>query len=286
MLHGSGALDRDESAPGFPLNFFKEVAHKLAQEGIAGFRYDKRGVGESEGDLSKAGMRDLVNDARAALRLLKSREEIDPQRVFVLGHSEGGILAPLLASEGGVAGLILVAAPAQPLDRVLLEQARRIPEAMGVPPEGVEAQVRRTRQFIEFVRETEGGEALSPEELRERFPWLTEEMLETYKSLSLKWFREHFRHNPLRAVRFVRAPVLILHGEKDLQVAPYHAERLAEALHKAGNPDVTVRVLPDLNHLLRRHPEAPSVAYRHLDEPVDERVLRLITDWVKERLGR
>ena len=110
-------------------------------------------------------------------------------------------------------------------------------------------------------------------------------MLEAYKGLSLKWFREHFRHNPLRAIQFVRVPVLILHGDKDLQVAPTHAERLAEALREAGNNDVTLKVLSDLNHLMRRHPEKPSVAYRHLDEPVDERVLRLITDWVKEHLA-
>jgi len=171
LLPGSGPVDRDENAPGLPIDFFREAAHRLAREGIASFRYDKRGVGESEGDLSRAGMRDLVRDARAALEFLRSREEVDPRRVFVLGHSEGGVLAPLLASEGGVAGVILVAAPAQPLDRVLLEQARRIAEAMGLPPEQVEAQVRQTRRFIELVKSTEGDwEDLPPEELQERFP--------------------------------------------------------------------------------------------------------------------
>jgi len=287
LLPGSGPVDRDENMPGLKLDFLKAVAHRLAQAGIGSFRYDKRGVGESEGVFSQASMTDLLNDARAALELLKSREEIDPERVFILGHSEGAILGPILAAEGLVQGVILVAGTAHPLDWILIEQTRLINEAMGLPPEQVEERVEQSRKFVRFVKETRGDwEDFTYEQVKEYLPWITPEELEGRKQgMSLRWWREHFAHDPLETIKQVKVPVLIIQGEKDLQVPKGEAELLAQALKEAGNKDVELHILPDLNHLMRHHPEEPSIQYRHLDESVDERVLGIIVQWVRAHGG-
>ncbi len=288
MLHGSGPVDRDENAPGLALNVFRELAHRLARAGAASLRYDKRGVGQSGGDFAKAGMHDLLDDARAGLDWLKSRPEVDPARVYVLGHSEGGILAPILAAEGGLDGIVVISGAAvHPLDWIILEQTQLIRQASDTPPEQIERELEQTRAFIEFVKGSEGDwEDFSYEQIKQRLPSMTEASFEANKaSISLTWYRQHFAHDPAATLGQVDVPVLIVQGEKDLQVPPAEAERMHDALEEAGNGAVTLHLLPDLNHLLRHHPEAPNMRYRHVDEPVDPRVLELVAGWVRERAG-
>ncbi len=105
------------------------------------------------------------------------------------------------------------------------------------------------------------------------------------QGMSLHWWREHFAHDPLQAIGKVEVPVLIIQGEKDLQVPQGEAELLAQALREAGdNEDVEVHIFPDLNHLMRHHPEEPNLQYRHLDQPVDERVLQIISSWIQNQI--
>jgi hypothetical protein len=182
--------------------------------------------------------------------------------------------------------MILVAGTAHPLDWILIEQTRLINEAMGLPSERVE----QSRKFVQFVKETEGDwEDFTFEQVKEYLPWITPEEFEGRKQgMSLQWFREHFAHDPLKTIKQVKIPVLIIQGEKDLQVPKEEAELLAQALKGSGNEDVELHVLPDLNHLMRYHPEEPTLQYRHLDEPVDKRVLEIIVGWViywQERLA-
>ena len=103
--------------------------------------------------------------------------------------------------------------------------------------------------------------------------------------MALSWQREHYLADPAEVIAQVQQPVLILSGEKDAQVPSSEAGLIAELLQEAGNEDVTVTVLPDLNHLLRHHPEEPNLTYRHLDEPVDERVTSALQQWLVERFG-
>jgi hypothetical protein len=283
LIHGSGPADRDENVPGMKIDFFRAVAHRLAQAGIASFRYDKRGVGASEGDLSKAGLTDLVEDARAALDALRTRGEIDPERVFILGHSEGGNIAPLLAvGDPTVRGLILVATNARPLDQIIRWQVETLNRAAGLSESELEAILKQQDEWAAFVKESEGDWENYPyEQLKERLTWLTPEKYAELTRVSLRWLREHFTRDPLETIRRVRVPVLILQGEKDIQVPKEEAELLARALREVGNEEVELHILPDLNHLMRRHPEEPNLQYRHLDEPVDERILQLIVEWVQ-----
>ncbi len=286
FVHGSGPVDRNENVPGLEIDVFRAIAHRLAQAGIGSLRYDKRGVGESEGIFSEASMTDLLNDARAAIDFLKAREEIDGGQLFVIGHSEGGILGPILASEGLVSGVVTIAGPAHPLDWILIEQTRLIWEASGLPPDLLEEQIDQTQGFIDFVKQSQGEWAdIEYEDVKEYIPELTEQGFESYRmGMALSWWREHFLHDPLETTKSVQVPVLIIQGEKDLQVPYTEAELLAEALDEAGNDDVALYILPDMNHLVRYHPEEPNMEYRHVDEPVDERVLAIVETWVLDHV--
>jgi dipeptidyl aminopeptidase/acylaminoacyl peptidase len=143
-------------------------------------------------------------------------------------------------------------------------------------------------QYIAFVRESTGQWSdYSAQQLQEALPWLTQEAAQQLLAtpLSLTWLREHYLDDPLKAIRQVTCPVLIINGEKDLQVPAAEAEQLRITLVEAGNDDVVALVLPDLNHLLRHHPGEPSLVYRHIDDPVDPRVIEIITEWLAEHSG-
>ncbi len=288
FLQGSGPVDRNGNAPGLEMDAYRQLAHALARAGIASLRFDKRGVGESEGDLSLASRADLVNDARAALEGLQSQPEIDPARCILIGHSEGAYLAPILAVEDEtVAGIVLLAGAARSLDLITRWQVETLLRQQGVEGDALDAALAQQDQYTAFVETSEGGWGdYTVEQLQEAMPWLTEEAAIQLKSspLSLEWLREYYGDDPADTLRAVDVPGLIVNGEKDAQVPSSEAALLEEILREGGNEDVTAIVLPDLNHLLRHHPEEPNLIYRHLDEPVDPRVIDAVTEWAAERL--
>lgn len=288
FLHGSGPVDRDGNAAGLEMDAYRQLAHALAREGIASFRFDKRGVGESEGDASLASRSDLLDDARAAFEGLRSQPEIDPTRCILIGHSEGAYLAPILAVEDeSVAGIVLLAGAARPLDEITRWQVETLLRQQGLDGDALEAALAQQDQYTAFVETSEGGwNDYTVERLQEAMPWLTEEAAVQLKStpLSLGWLREHYLDEPAETLRAVDVPVLIVNGEKDAQVPSSEASLIEDALREGGNEDVTVVVLPDLNHLLRHHPEEPNLVYRHLGDPVDPRVVDALLDWAAERL--
>ncbi len=289
FIHGSGPIDRDGNAPGMRMDAYRQLAHALADAGIGSLRYDKRGVGESEGVSAEASRNDLVGDVRAAFEALRAAEGIDPQRCFLIGHSEGSYLAPIIAAEdAGLAGLVLLAAAGQSLDRVTRWQVETLARMQGMSEEEIAAVLVQQDQYIAFVKGSSGEWSdYSAEQLQEAMPWLSGEVAQQLLAtpLSLAWVCEHYLDNPLETIRRVSCPVLIINGEKDLQVPAAEAEPLKVALEEAGNDDVTALILPDLNHLLRHHPEAPSLVYRHIDDSIDPRVIETITEWLAEHSG-
>lgn len=288
FLHGSGPVDRDGNAAGLEMDAYRQLAHGLARAGIASLRFDKRGVGESEGDAGLASRSDLLADARAALEGLRSQPGIDPTRCILIGHSEGAYLAPILAVEDGtIAGVVLLAGAARSLDVITRRQVETLLRQQGVEGEALDAALAQQDQYTAFVETSDGDwPDYTVADLREALPWLTDEAATQLRStpLSLTWLREHYLDDPAETIAAVDAAVLILNGEKDAQVPSSEAALLEQALREGGNADVTVVVLADLNHLLRHHPEEPNLVYRHLDEPVDPRVLDAVTDWSIERL--
>jgi len=289
FLHGSGPVDRDGNAPGMPMDAYRQLAHALAEAGIASLRFDKQGTGSSEGDASQASMSDLIDDARAGLVALRARPEIDASRVILIGHSEGAYLGLSLAGEDEeLAGLALLAGAARPLDEITRWQIETILRRQGAGEDQIQASLDQEDEYIAFVEESTGEWSdYTLEELQAAISWLSEATAAQLAAtpLSLSWLREHYLADSEAAVARVACPVFVLNGDKDMQIPSGEAERLREILEGAGNDDVTIHVVPDLNHLLRYHPEEPSLLFRHISEPIDPRVIELLRQWAVEHLA-
>ena len=296
FIHGSGPVNRDGNAVDLgtgsivmKIDVYRQLASALSDVGIASFRFDKRGVGDSEGDATLASRSDLLADARAAIRALRAQPEIDPNRIILIGHSEGSYLAPELAVEDAeIAGVVLLAGAARALDAITRWQVESLLGQQGIEGAALEAALVQQDQYIAFVEASEGEWAdYTIAELQAEIPWLGEDAAAQLKAtpLALSWLREHYLAEPGEVITQLQQPVLIVSGEKDFQVPSSEAALLSELLEMAGNDDVTAYVFLDLNHLLRHHPEEPNLTYRHIDEPIDPRVAELVQDWIVTRFG-
>ncbi|HEV2150623.1 MAG TPA: alpha/beta hydrolase, partial [Longimicrobiaceae bacterium] len=257
LLSGSGPQDRDESLPGLAgYRPFRQVADTLGRRGIAVLRLDDRGVGGSGGSVGATTLAEFADDARAALAFLRARPEVDPRRVGILGHSEGGLVGPMVAVEDrSLRALVLVAAPAR-TGRELVEYQSR------------------------FAIETDS--TLAPH-LDSLLPLAAAQR--DSLAASSRWFGSLMAHDPLPFARRLRVPVLVLQGETDRQVPAAEADALAAAIRAGGNRDVTVRRLPDVNHLLVRDPDGDVRGYAALpSKAVAPEVLGVLADWLAVKL--
>lgn len=266
ILPGSGQIDRDGNHRRLPLGISRAIAESLALSGVASLRYDKRGVGESGGDFRSAGLSDTVADARAALEVLRAGPGIDPDRVFLVGHSEGAIVATQLAPDAPVAGVVLISGIAVPAEQMLAWQTRQVAATL---PRPVRVLLRLLRQ--DLVRH----QARNVERLRASTGDVERIGLQR---VNARWHRELLAFDPRPLLAATRVPVLAVTGAKDLQVDPADLRAMQELVPG----ETTTHLVPDLTHILRRDPHPPSLSrYRTLArEPVDAEVLRLVTDWV------
>jgi pimeloyl-ACP methyl ester carboxylesterase len=278
LISGSGPQDRDENSPGpggLKLGIFRSLANTLTARGIAVLRYDDRGVGESGGDFESAGLSDLVSDVEAAVLYLRGRPDIDANRIALVGHSEGGIIAPIVAAEDErLAAIVLMAGVATPLDSLLMEQVALAVRESGGDSAAVAGARRDVERLAQAIRE---GRDIAEENLSE-----------TYRALARqrKWLAEHLRHDPLATIRKVEAPVLIVNGAEDVQVPPWHAERLGAALAEVGHRDHDVKIFADLNHLFVFSRGEGTAEYADASARVDPSFLAYLADWLSRRLER
>ncbi|UCF21281.1 MAG: alpha/beta fold hydrolase [Gemmatimonadota bacterium] len=278
LISGSGAQDRDENTPGpggLKLGIFRSIADALTRRGIAVLRYDDRGVGGSGGDLSAAGLSDLVSDVGSAVAYLRGRREIAADRIGLVGHSEGAIIAPMVAAEDTqLAAVALMAGTATPLDSVIMEQIVGAALAAG----GDSTELAESRKSIQkLVKAIRAGEGLEDADLPIGLKML---------GSNEKWLREHIEHDPLATIQRVRAPVLIVNGGQDVQVSPEHARRLGSALAMVEHPDYEVKIFPELNHLFAASRGEGTAEYADPKATVDGGFLSYLADWLVERLNR
>ncbi|MCI4062868.1 alpha/beta hydrolase [Micromonospora sp. R77] len=270
LLPGSGPLDRDGNHRRLPLGISRDLATALATAGIAALRYDRRGVGASSGRFLRTGFHDNVDDAAAALAALTAAGEVDPERLFLVGHSEGALTATALAARGGpVAGLVLLAGTGRPGTEALRWQAARLLPSLPAPVRLL-LRLTRTDLVAKVARNHEKILATTGDVARVGG-----------RRVNARWFREFLSYDPRPDLARIHAPVLALTGDKDLQVDPAD---LAVIAANAGGPVETLR-LPDVTHVLRRQPGTPSLrAYRtEVRQPVDPSVTDSVMHWLTAR---
>lgn len=277
MIHGSGPIDRDENARGFALNVFNTIARHLADRGIASLRYDKRGIGRSKGSYWDAGFYDLIQDAKSAYDFLLSHQSISKGLIFLLGHSEGGYIAPKVSlTYTSIAGLILIAPTVQRLDKVLEAQSAVIKKDVA-QGKGLK------RGMIKFGFKLFGDPEKTQAEAIKKIK-TTKKAWFRYKGqrINAKWFRESLEYDPVYTMQNVTCPVLAISGEKDIQVDPQDAAKIAEL----AKGEVEYHIIPNMTHLLRLDYGTPSLLeYKMLiKKDIDRQMLDIMVTWLQKAI--
>lgn len=285
LITGSGPQDRDESV--FGHRPFLVLADYLTRRGIAVLRYDDRGIGESTGDFGSATTPDFASDALAAVAYLKTRPEIDPERIGLLGHSEGAIVVPIAANRSeDVAFAVLLAGTGVNGRELLVMQAKAINRAAGLNEAVVEQRSTVQTRLLDVVA-TATDDSVAAQQARKILAeaGLTGEAADgQVQALLSPWMRHFLVYDPLPELRQLSIPVLALNGAKDTQVpAAENLGPVEDALREGGNTDVTAEVLPGLNHLFQTAETGSPTEYAGIEETMSPAALEIIGDWVAQR---
>jgi len=289
LVPGVGSHERDYTVLGH--RRFLVLADHLARRGIAALRFDERGAGASSGDPSAATSADYAGDAMAGVRLLRARDEIDPARVGILGHSEGGTVAALAAAASpSVAFIVMLSAPGLPGRETNLRFEESMGLAMGRDSASVAAGRRLQESILDLVA-SRADSAYAAGEIRRLLaglepPMPAERVDGAVRRFLSPWFRYNLRHDPSMTLRRVRCPVLAAIGELDRQVPPgENLAAVARALTESGNDDFTVSQLPKLNHFLQTATTGAPAEYGSIEETLAPAALDLVTEWILARSG-
>jgi uncharacterized protein len=299
LITGSGPQNRDEEVFGFKV--FATLADHLTRQGIAVYRYDDRGVGESTGNLAQSTTEDFAGDALAAVKALKAKPGIDPARVGLLGHSEGAVAAAIAAARStDVAFILLLAGTATSGDQVLQQQARDMARAQGASPEQIDRIVAAQRTAIDALRRDADPEersrliravveaqldaapaaqlAMIPD--REAFVAQTTKQAST--QMASPWMKFLVSFDPSDALRKVTVPVYAAFGALDVQVPPaMHEKPMREALKQ--NAKVTVKVYEGANHLFQKAKTGGVVEYARLEKAFVPELPQDVARWILAR---
>lgn len=305
LITGSGPQNRDEALMGH--RPFLVLSDHLTRRGIAVLRFDDRGVGESTGDFASATSRDFASDALAGVAYLKARDDVDPKAIGLAGHSEGGLVAPIAATQSEDVGfIVLMAGPGVTGERILYAQGALIARAGGASEERI-ARSRAQQETIYDILKSEPDPDQAAEVLTGAVRAAFEAMTEAERSqvgvadeasldqavaaqiqqVNTPWFRYFLTYDPAPVIEQVTVPVLAINGEKDLQV-PYE-ENLREieaALQRGGNANYEVHALPGLNHLFQHAETGVPSEYAGIDETWSAESMELIAEWILRTVGR
>jgi hypothetical protein len=288
LISGSGAQDRDETLLGHKP--FAVLADHLTRHGIAVLRYDDRGVGRSTGHFPSATSADFATDARAAVRYLLTRPEINRAGIGFIGHSEGGMVAQIAAvNNEHLQFVIMLAGPGTDLLQLVQSQERLLAVSQGASEEDLARMAPIMREVFEAVASSTSAEdarvrvraVLTPEALATmKAPESRRELL--VQQMATDWARYLLQFKPAEFLSRIEVPVLALNGALDHQVpADENLSAITAAL--AGNPDVTVHRLDGLNHLFQTARTGAIGEYADIPETIAPVVLKIVTDWITAR---
>lgn len=296
LISGSGPQDRN----GELMNHkpFLVIADFLTKNGMGVLRYDDRGVGQSTGEFKKSTSTDFAADVESAVAYLKQREDIDNDNIGLIGHSEGGLIAPMVASKSkDVAFIVLLAGTGIPGDQILLLQQKLIGRAVGISEEQLKKNEVVNKKVFGLVNKAKNQEQLRADltmlikktlkESSEKIEGMTDE---EYTKLQVDlitdpWMRYFIKYDPAPKLEEVKCPVLAINGEKDLQVPPKeNLEAIEKALLKGGNEKVTIKQLPNLNHLFQECETGSPDEYEEIEQTFSPKALEEILVWMQSQI--
>jgi pimeloyl-ACP methyl ester carboxylesterase len=283
LIAGSGPQTRDESIYGHAV--FLVLADTLTRHGIAVLRYDKRGLGQSTGDYAGATSTDFAADAVAGVDYLRARQEIDEKWIGLIGHSEGGLIAPMVAERDPTVGfLVLMAGPAVPGDQIIMAQTKAIAAAAGAADAELAADAAIERRFLDAVMSAKDANS-AERAVREvlKGAGMPDAAVDAQaRAAASNWYRFFLSYDPGPALGRMKQPVLAVIGSNDLQVpADLNLPALRSALK--SHRDATVVELPGLNHLFQTAKTGAPSEYGEINETISPTALDLITRWILDR---
>lgn len=296
LVTGSGPQDRDETIVGHKP--FLVIADHLTRNGVAVLRVDDRGMGGSSGSVMESTPEAFGRDLSAGVDFLKHHSRIDGARIGLIGHSEGGIVAPMVAARSGdVAFVVMLAGTGLPGNEVLATQLAAILRASGMGAELVDQQVVVQQRLIAAALAGDDETALrdATRELIALQRGVTIDQVPADDSLvaiqveqmKSPWFQSFLGLDPRPALRQLRCPVLVLNGSLDLQVLPKeNLDAIRAALAEAPTKDTQVLELAGLNHLFQEARTGLPAEYAQIEQTISPRALDAMTTWIQERVGR
>lgn len=299
LISGSGPQNRNEELLGHKP--FLVLADHLTKKGIAVLRFDDRGTAESEGDFKAATSFDFAQDVEAALLYLQTRKEINKKKIGLIGHSEGGIIAPMLAAKSKqVDFIVLMAGTGISGDKLLLAQQELIGRASGLNEEALENIKASNKGAFDIISGSdnlemikadlkaylkqaikESGASAIPEGTTE-----DELVSRQIEQLTSPWMLNFLKYDPAPALEKVKCPVLAINGSKDLQVpAEINLGEIEKALKKGKNKRFEIKELPNLNHLFQECETGAPSEYATIEQTISPSALTAITDWIVKQVN-
>ncbi len=297
LISGSGPQDRDETL--MEHKPFLVLADYLSRRGIAVLRYDDRGTAKSTGKFGGSTTKDFAHDASAAVEFLKTHQRINPKQIGLVGHSEGGLIAPMVAgTRDDVAFVVLLAATGVDGEKIILSQSEAILRAAGTDEEDIKTTLTVSRVVLSVAKKTNFGDDFEkeleravekvmqsfPESKREALTKQIREEIPIVKSrMKSNWMRFFLTYDPRPALRKIKCPVLALIGTKDVQVLPkLNMPEIKKALEEGGNQDFEMVTIEGLNHLFQKCETGSLDEYATIQETFNPAALKKITSWIRE----
>ncbi|MDP4208115.1 MAG: alpha/beta hydrolase [Bacteroidota bacterium] len=295
LITGSGPQNRDEEL--FGHKPFLVLADYLTRKGIAVLRFDDRGIAASKGDFKTATTADFAIDVESAINYLQSRKEINKKKIGLIGHSEGGVIAPMVAAKNkSVSFIVLLAGTGIPGEELLLLQQDLIGKASGMKDQDLQNIRKINKGAFEIVARSVNTETLK-DDLRAYLKQALKSIPDSEKTAALSnnetiinaqidqltspWLQYFLKYDPSTALEKVKCPVLAVNGEKDLQVPPkINLEAIKSALNKGGNQKVTLKEFPGLNHLFQECKTGLPAEYATIEQTFSPMALAEVTNWI------
>lgn len=300
LISGSGPQDRNEEL--FGHKPFLVLSDYLTRNGVAVLRFDDRGTAESEGTYAKSTIHDFVRDVKAVVEYLKTRKDIDKSRIGLIGHSEGGVIAPIVASEDKEIGfIVLMAGTGVSGDELLIDQLLAIGIKSGFKEEDMKQAAAFNKGAFDIIKKLDDN-SLIREQLRAYILDNTKNYPAAMKpqhvsdtafadmllgQFASPWICSFVKYNPATALKRVTCPVLAINGSNDLQVTPkLNLQAIESALKEGGNKSYTIKELSGLNHLFQESETGVMMEYGLIEQTISPVALEEIGNWIKLQIAK